>query len=266
LTEAELDGLAFGFYGEPHASFFVSPVGGILLSDVEPWQDGPGDFMVEPVDPAIAVLWDYFGDYDQSAGSQLFWQVDGAPGDRRLIVQWNDLVRWGDESTITFQAVLHESDGAIDFNYLDVEGDFEDPYYFQSAIQGIKGPGEQDLTGNLLLLGVSGLNQFSQSGVSVRIAQSSAPSPEATQSEVPVKEPRRAAAGVSSRGTSIEGKGTGPSKLNAGLRTYDRSRLDGRAVDALAAADTADGSLLRARRHRLIGVRAQGVDATFDVM
>jgi hypothetical protein len=196
----------------------------------------------------------------------LFWQVDGSPGDRRLIVQWNDLVRSGEESTITFQAVLHESDGAIEFNYLDVDGDFDDPYYFQYSVQGIKGPGEQDLTGNMLLLGASGLNQFSQSGVSVRIATSQAPSPAAPGEPVVLVAPDDELWRGKPDSLNLDGENHFAPTGLARLDHVDQQCLNKCAVDFIVADETLSVSPLRARHYgRRIGV-AQISDAVMKAM
>lgn len=175
LTPADLDGFTFEFYGAAQTNFFVSPVGAIVPSEFEPWDNTPGDLQNYPLEPVIAAFWDAAYDYDAFVGSQVYWQVEGAAGDRRLIVQWDSLAHWGTTEQITFQAILYEADGAIELNYRDMETEFEDPYLFYSAVAGIKDAGPQTLEGNVLYLAAYGPTQFTSTGASVRIAMPSAP-------------------------------------------------------------------------------------------
>lgn len=170
LTPAELDGFTFEFYGVAQSSFFVSPVGAIVPSELEPWDNTPGDLQSYPFEPVIAAFWDVAYDYDAFVGSQIYWQVDGPAGDRRLIVQWDSLAHWGTSEHITFQAILYEADGAIELNYRDMETEFDDPYLFYSAVAGIKNAGTQTPEGNVLYLAAYGPTQFTSTGLSVRIA------------------------------------------------------------------------------------------------
>ena len=263
LSAAELGDFSFDFYGETHSSFFISPVGGIVLDDIEPTYDHPGHLVVD--EPIIAPLWDRLDDYDVFAGSQLNWQVDGTAGERQLIIQWHDLVRWGETTGLTVQAVLHEADGAIEFNYLNVDGEFADPYYFYSTVQGVKGSGPQDPTGNVLYLGAGGINEFSQSGVSVRIELSQAPSPAPMAAEA-----FAVVAGAAAGERVVDVPRLRSRRSLSDRPLSDQPRLEGAAVDAVAATDAFERSPLRAGRERASAGRgrevagAGRVDAAID--
>ncbi len=92
----------------------------------------------------------------------------GSGDDQRLIVQWDNVQFIGSAgNNITFQAVLNEADGSVQFNYLDLSaGDFRDEGF--SATVGIKDVGFQG-PNRLLLSFNSGPNTFVGTGQSTRI-------------------------------------------------------------------------------------------------
>ncbi len=90
------------------------------------------DLLITPNEPTIAAFWE-----DLRTGSAevdaVFWDLLGDPGDRRLIVQWNN-VRVDNASAnlvgpLDFQAMLNERDGSIQLNYRTVA----DPQAVQGA-------------------------------------------------------------------------------------------------------------------------------------
>ena len=67
----------------------------------------------------IAPMWHDL-DPDQSPGD-VYWQVKGSEPDRRLIVQWFQYEYFsGTPGNVTFQVIIYEGSGIIQFQYLDV--------------------------------------------------------------------------------------------------------------------------------------------------
>jgi hypothetical protein len=64
---------------------------------------------LDPATPSVA------------GGGSVRWQVLGAAPTRRLVVQWTNVRQFGFTDTNTFQAVLFEGDGSIEFRYLTVQ-------------------------------------------------------------------------------------------------------------------------------------------------
>jgi serine protease len=107
-------GFEFPFYGEPQTSItisengfltFGSPVPGILNASI------PNAALPNAI---IAPYWD---DLDGGAGT-IYSTVQGVAPARQMIVAWHDAVPLGGESPITFQAILYESTGDIEYQYL----------------------------------------------------------------------------------------------------------------------------------------------------
>ncbi len=120
LTEVELPGFAFEFYGESSAALYISSNGLITFGAADDAYENTllGTF---PQPAAIAPLWD---DLDTRGGADgVYWQLQGDGADQQLIVQWNSVYYFDSAADpITFQAVLSEADGSIRFNYLDLSG------------------------------------------------------------------------------------------------------------------------------------------------
>lgn len=114
-------GFNFDFYGTTYSQIFIGSNGFVTF--------GAGSSLYENTsfaaggtiggNPAIAPLWD---DWNPAAttGTEVFSIVTGTAGSRQLIVQWSNIVHYGGTQTASFQLVLNESDGSIEFRYLDV--------------------------------------------------------------------------------------------------------------------------------------------------
>ncbi|MEL6967522.1 MAG: DUF4347 domain-containing protein, partial [Pseudomonadota bacterium] len=70
--------------------------------------------------PAIAAMWD---DLDTGAAGEVYTQTLGTPGNRQMIIQWDDVPIWNQGTTDngTFQIILSEATGEIRVNYQDVD-------------------------------------------------------------------------------------------------------------------------------------------------
>ena len=120
IDPSDLDGFEFSFYGNDYDGLFVSSNGIVTFTNSNDSSQN-SDLLVTPNEPTIAAFWE-----DLRTGSAevdaVFWDLIGeVPGDRRLIVQWNN-VRVDNAAAdligpLDFQAILRERDGSIQFNY-----------------------------------------------------------------------------------------------------------------------------------------------------
>ena len=78
--------------------------------------DYSNDLIPSATDPddLIAPLWD---DLNPAAGGTIHYQTRGTAPDRRLIVQWTNVPQYGKSDSNTFQVLLFESTGCIEFRY-----------------------------------------------------------------------------------------------------------------------------------------------------
>lgn len=110
----------FSFYGTPHDVVFASTNG--LLSFGGATVAHVNQTLTAPISPNLAlaaVLWDDWLTFASTADA-VYHETLGAPGARRFIVQWHVVQHYpASPSTVTFQAVLHEEGGAIEYRYLD---------------------------------------------------------------------------------------------------------------------------------------------------
>jgi len=125
VVQADI-GFNFNFYGNSYSKIFVTSNG--LLSFQSQSNDGgyPDNFNsdltgnVGPNRPLIAALWDDWLT-NVSAADQVYLVTLGTPGNRRFVVQWDQVTGYANSpTTVTFEAALFESDGRIEFRYKDV--------------------------------------------------------------------------------------------------------------------------------------------------
>ena len=125
LVELPFD---FNFYGVDYSSLFVAANGIIGItssSSIEAHVNTAVGVAANP-NGFVAPHWD---DLVQGFGSQIRVTTSGDPGSQVTAVSWVNMRHFTSESngssTITFQALLHEADGVIVFNYQDL--DFANP-------------------------------------------------------------------------------------------------------------------------------------------
>ena len=121
-------GFNFDFYGTNYTNVYVNDFGVLTFGAASPntgeaYQNE--DFSTGNTLnglPVIAPFWDVLG-ADRTNSDDIYTQVVGTVGNRELIVQYNDIVIYFDDTpgeTITFQAVLKEGSNEIEFRYDDV--------------------------------------------------------------------------------------------------------------------------------------------------
>ena len=120
-------GFDFDFYGETYSDLYVSDFG--ILTFGAPSPGGAGAYQNTsfaagaPLGglPSIAPFWDIIG-MDRTNSDDVYTMTQGVPGQRELIVQFNDVVIYYNNNaaqTLTFQVVLREGNNEIEFRYND---------------------------------------------------------------------------------------------------------------------------------------------------
>ena len=152
-----LNAFKFTLYGSTNDGLYVKRNGYLNL----PAGDG-GSVSVLNQDLVI------FG----AADSAVYWQVLGSGNQEQLVVQWNDVEYFGNSAgdPITFEAVLSEADGSVQFNYQDLETSVS---YLNEGLNSHVGiAGFPNGTSASLILPTSDApNQFVGTGRSTRISQ-----------------------------------------------------------------------------------------------
>lgn len=114
LTDATLGDFQFPFYGSTHKNLFVA-TNGLVTFGAGDDEFVNGDLSLLST-ASIAGLWDDV--VTNSSGVR--WRLTGTGNEQILTLQW-DAARYIDSGeTITFQVLLEEAGGAIQFNYLDI--------------------------------------------------------------------------------------------------------------------------------------------------
>ena len=121
-------GFDFPFYGEPHATLWVSSNGFAALSPIDdlasPFPRCIDARSTSSLARLIAPLWD---DLDLRTAGSVHALLSGTAPDRRLTVEWLAAPHYGATGDATFEVSLFESTGEILFQYQDV--DFGDAAY-----------------------------------------------------------------------------------------------------------------------------------------
>jgi subtilisin family serine protease len=137
-----LNGFTFNFYGTVRTTFGLTPNG--LLTFGGGYSSGANtDLTTTPSYAGVAAFWDDL--HTRSAG-RVYYQVFGSGNSQQLVVQWNNVEFKNDSShqgTITFQAVLNEADGTLQFNYPDLASGFVPGNEGAGATVGIKNDNTQ---------------------------------------------------------------------------------------------------------------------------
>ncbi|WP_069473001.1 S8 family serine peptidase [Candidatus Marithrix sp. Canyon 246] len=110
----------FNFYGQSYSDIAVGSNGGIYFEDTNLTlsnQPIPSDMTINTF---MAVLWD---DLNPGAGGGIFYEIQGTAPNRSLIIQWNEVPRFGINGNTSIQAILEEATGNIIMQYLDVNFD-----------------------------------------------------------------------------------------------------------------------------------------------
>ena len=141
-------GFNFNYYGVTNTQIAISNNGLGF-----PGSTGVGNYVNEPIATSsvhgfIAPYWDDLVTYN--TGSGIYYQTLGTASNRYFVVEWKNNDHYGSTSPngITFEAILYEGSNNIEFQYLDVAFDSENPdinNYGGSATVGIKSSGPDGL-------------------------------------------------------------------------------------------------------------------------
>ena len=120
ITTTDLSGFDFDFYGTALSSLRVGNNGAILMN---PTTTKISLLNACPLSSAypdhrnlVAPWWDDWGDQ-----GDVYWEIQGTFPDRRLIIQWTDMVHFQDSGSngVTFEVVFFETSNLILFQYQD---------------------------------------------------------------------------------------------------------------------------------------------------
>jgi hypothetical protein len=119
-------GFFFSFYGRSYSQVNFTPNGLITLGGTTTFTGNNNLTTTAPTGnfPAIAVLWDDWATLinGNPGADAVYYQTLGTPGNRRFIVQWNNIFGYSTSpSGVTFQAILFGTNGNILYQYLDVD-------------------------------------------------------------------------------------------------------------------------------------------------
>ncbi len=156
LSPADLNGFQFTMYGSTSDNLYVNANGSLYLP-----AGNSGSIYALGRDLVI------FG----SPTAAVYWQVLGEGVEQQLVIQWNDVGFYGYSfiDPITFQVVLSEADGSIQFNYLDLQTDVSGANEGQYSTVGISGYPNGSYS-ELILPTYDAPNQFVGTGRSTQIA------------------------------------------------------------------------------------------------
>ncbi len=119
ITPGIAIGFQFPFYGAPYAAVNVSSNGNLQFDTVEAAFSNTAIPSATFPGRVIAPWWDDL-QTNCTTVDAIYSQTVGAPGSRRLIVQWNVVPHFNCQTgSITFQAVLYEATGEVLFAYAD---------------------------------------------------------------------------------------------------------------------------------------------------
>ncbi|HBS28915.1 MAG TPA: hypothetical protein DEB06_05580 [Phycisphaerales bacterium] len=107
-------GFVFKFFGEPVTSVVVSSEGFINFGAVAPQTPNAPIPTATAPNALVAPLWD---DFSPAIAGSVRVETKGSAPQRRFIVQWTDVPRFLQADSNTFQCVLFEETGCIEFRY-----------------------------------------------------------------------------------------------------------------------------------------------------
>ena len=111
-------GFTFNFYGTPYTWAYVTSNGYMIF--------GSGYVTWTPALPlgSYKIIAPLFGDWDPGTSGKVYYNTIGTAGDRKFVATWEDVPDYSEGGNNTFQVVLYEGTGIIQFGYngLDTDG------------------------------------------------------------------------------------------------------------------------------------------------
>lgn len=107
-------GFTFNWLGTDYTEIAVCSNGYMTFgTDLSDFSNDPIPSTWDP-NSLIAPLWD---DWEPNAQGDILYETKGPAGDQRFIAQWDNVPTWFGTDSNTFQAVIFERTGAIEFRY-----------------------------------------------------------------------------------------------------------------------------------------------------
>jgi len=140
-------GFQFVFYGKTYDNVSISDNGVLYFQDVSygntaysneliPGSDKWGQIFIAP----------YWTDLNPSSSGEIYWMIQGNAPERKLIVTWNNIPVYEYEGNNgTFQAILYEDQGKIQFNYEDLDFGYNQINFGGDATIGVQNSNIQGL-------------------------------------------------------------------------------------------------------------------------
>ena len=120
-------GFDFEFFGVTYSDLYVGADGIITFGQAVTENTNQNLADENGIDgaPGIAAFWDNFA-AGNNRSDDIYFEVQGSPGSREFIVQWNEIVPVGSDSRepgadITYQVVLSEGSQTFEIRYLDTD-------------------------------------------------------------------------------------------------------------------------------------------------
>lgn len=104
----------FPFYGEKHGQIWIDINGGIYFDNYS--TPGPENYPDVDAPPALQAYVSGLRLNPNDPGSKILTKTIGEEGDRKFIVQWNNMYFYNADAPITFQAILFEN-GDVQYQY-----------------------------------------------------------------------------------------------------------------------------------------------------
>jgi len=104
-------GFTFNFYGTPYTGVYITSNGYVIF--------GTGYVTWSPALPlgSYKIIAPLFGDWDPSQGGEVYYNTIGTAGNHKFVATWADVPDYSDGGNNTFQVVLYEGTGIIQFGY-----------------------------------------------------------------------------------------------------------------------------------------------------
>ncbi|MBJ9992021.1 S-layer homology domain-containing protein [Paenibacillus sp. S28] len=104
----------FPFYGEKHGQIWIDINGGIYFDNYS--TPGPENYPDVDAPPALQAYVSGLRLNSNDPSSKILTKTIGEEGDRKFIVQWNNMYFYNADAPITFQAILFEN-GDVQYQY-----------------------------------------------------------------------------------------------------------------------------------------------------
>ena len=128
-------GFAFPFWGEEYARLYVNTNGMVTFGGGSASVSNTTIASASSPNSFIAAYWD---DLDPSAGGRIYFKAAGMPPDRRAIIEWSQVPRYGSDEGLSFEIVLYE-DGRIMIQYRSLTGSYADGHAASVGMENVEG-------------------------------------------------------------------------------------------------------------------------------